>query len=106
MIQWLSGAVTTLNQSSFDKGMVLSWAIWGSRNDDVKNNIKSSPARFQPMHCICEAERMGGSRVIIRDEEGSVLGACSVTHLGLQSPKIVEASAALNTLTFAADMGF
>ncbi|XVF11523.1 hypothetical protein REPUB_Repub08aG0035500 [Reevesia pubescens] len=40
------------------------------------------------------AEGMGGSGVIIRDEEGIVLGACSLVHLGLQEPEIIEASAA------------
>ncbi|XVF13783.1 hypothetical protein REPUB_Repub08aG0237300 [Reevesia pubescens] len=45
MLQWLVWAASTLNQSNFDRGMVLSWSIWGSRNDEVKNNVKNSPTR-------------------------------------------------------------
>ncbi|XVE98058.1 hypothetical protein REPUB_Repub03eG0072600 [Reevesia pubescens] len=45
MMQWLVGVATTSNQIKFDKGIVLAWAIWGSRNDEVKNNVKNSPTR-------------------------------------------------------------
>ncbi|XVF32698.1 hypothetical protein REPUB_Repub17cG0105400 [Reevesia pubescens] len=145
LLQWFAGSASSWIQSSFDKGMVLAWAIWGSRNDEVKNNVKNTPVSTSPFAlqyievfvkaqqhigfcgapmeirwqrpkqgfvkvnfdgAVSIAEGTGGSGVIIRDEEGSVLGACSVFHFGLQNPEIVEASAALVALSFAANMGF
>ncbi|XVF09796.1 hypothetical protein REPUB_Repub07fG0127600 [Reevesia pubescens] len=52
------------------------------------------------------ADGMGGSSVIIRDDEGIVLGAFSLVQLGLHEPEILEASGALDALIFATEMGF
>ncbi|XVF19618.1 hypothetical protein REPUB_Repub11eG0126300 [Reevesia pubescens] len=95
MEQCLSAVANTLNQSSFDKGMVLAWAIWGSRNEEVNFD-----------RAICETEGLGGAGVVIRDGEVLVVRACSMFHPGLRNPEIMEASAAVDALTFAADMGF
>ncbi|XVF18732.1 hypothetical protein REPUB_Repub11eG0048400 [Reevesia pubescens] len=124
--------------------MVLCWAIWGSRNDDVKNNGKNTLIRTstftlqyfkefklvqqheemsivemirkweRPKHghvkisfeeATSEADGIGGAEVIIRDGEGFVLAACSISHLGAHNPEIMEALVALNALVFAKDMG-
>ena len=33
-----------VDQKNFDRGLVVSWAVWNSRNAEVKNNEKKSPS--------------------------------------------------------------
>ncbi|XVF01618.1 hypothetical protein REPUB_Repub04eG0104200 [Reevesia pubescens] len=52
------------------------------------------------------ALNMGGTRAIIHDGSGAVLGACLLLHIGISDPETVEAMIVVEALKFAADMGF
>ncbi|XVF19068.1 hypothetical protein REPUB_Repub11eG0078500 [Reevesia pubescens] len=51
-------------------------------------------------------EGFGGTRVIIRDEYGLVVSACSRFHNGVWDPKVAECLAMLDAINLAKDMGF
>ncbi|XVE93297.1 hypothetical protein REPUB_Repub01dG0178800 [Reevesia pubescens] len=85
-----------------------------AQQGDVKKLANARGTWKKPKHgfmkvnfdgAVNAADGVGGSGVIIRDEEGEVLTAGSFAHLGLQDPLICEATAALDAITFAANLG-
>ncbi|XVF46897.1 hypothetical protein PTKIN_Ptkin03bG0065000 [Pterospermum kingtungense] len=45
ILQWMLGILPGLSQGTFEKGLILFWAIWQWRNKEVMEGVQQSPNR-------------------------------------------------------------